>query len=85
MGPNAGGIPSQLTANNGNVNFNNTSSGAITITGGPAYGLISASNDVIMNGGSGAVNSNNQQIIGCIHVNGSLSRLQRRWAIWISV
>ena len=70
MGPNGSGL-SQLIASNGNVTFNNTNSGAITITGGAAYGLISASSDVVLNGGLGGVNTNNQQIIGCIHVNGS--------------
>jgi len=75
FGPAIGGVPTQLTANNGNVNFNNLAAGAISINGGPNNGLISGT-DIIMNGGPGTVNSNNQQIIGCIHVNGSSIAIQ---------
>ncbi len=73
MGPNVGGIPAQLTANGagGNVNFNSTTPGAIDITGGAGHGLISANNFVNLDGGSGTVNTDNNQISGCIGVTGS--------------
>ncbi len=77
MGPDVGGNSSSLVSNNGNVNFNLNHSGVITITGGANNGLISAANsNVVLNGGSGAINTANKQIIGCIHVNGSSINMQ---------
>ena len=75
MGPAVGGKVSALEANSANaaVNLNSLAPGAITITGGPGNGLISAAGSmgkVNVDGGTGDVNTTNRQIIGCINVTG---------------
>ena len=71
----AGSVLLALAPSN-NVNFNTTNPGAITITGGPANGLISAGNAVNLDGGAGAVNVNVKQIIGCVRPSGSSVNIQ---------
>ncbi len=78
MGPSIGGIDTGLIASSvaGNVNFNTSNPGTVTVTGGANNGLISAGNAVYLLGGTGAVNVNNKQITGCIRPTGSSVTIQ---------
>lgn len=67
------GTGSLLSAGGSGANllFNSVTAGAITITGGPANGVLSANNVVSFNGGAGAVYVDVNSISGTVHANGS--------------
>src|SRR4029077_2843940 len=66
-----------ITATAGNVDFNNSTPGQITISGGAGhYGTISANNAIVLNAGSNSVNVDVHQLIGCVEPTASSVSIQ---------